>query len=234
MSSQSFHIGFLVFPDVTQLDLAGPFEVFARMPGSELHLIGKRLDPVTSDSGLRLLPTATFETAPTLDVICVPGGPGVDDLLEDEATLDFLRRSAAEARYVTSVCTGSLVLGAAGLLAGKRAASHWMSRHLLEAFGAEPLALRTVTDGNLITGGGVTAGIDFALKMVAKVLGDELAQEIQLAIEYDPAPPFDSGSPATAEPELVERLTRRASHMAARREKVRRAAEKLALSQPAA
>lgn len=234
MSSQSFHIGFLVFPNLTQLDLAGPFEVFARMPGSTLHLIGKSLDPVTADSGLRLLPTATFETAPTLDVICVPGGPGVDDLLEDEATLDYLRRSAAEARYVTSVCTGSLVLGAAGLLAGKRAASHWMSRHLLEAFGAEPLALRTVTDGNLITGGGVTAGIDFALKVVAKVRGDELAREIQLAIEYDPAPPFDSGSPATAAPELVERQTRRASHMAARTEKVRRAAAKLALSQPAA
>ncbi len=224
MSSQSFHIGFLVFPKITQLDLAGPFEVFARMPDSALHLIGKSLEPVTADSGLRLLPTVTFETAPTLDVVCVPGGPGVDDLLEDEPTLDYLRHNAAKARYVTSVCTGSLVLGAAGLLVGKRAASHWMSRHLLEAFGAQPLALRTVTDGRLITGGCVTAGIDFALKVVAKVCGDELAREIQLAIEYDPAPPFD--------PELVERLTRRTSHMTARTEKVRRAAEKLALSRP--
>jgi cyclohexyl-isocyanide hydratase len=155
-------VGLLLFPRLTQLDLTGPFEVFSRTPGVTVHLIWKSLDPVTSDSGMSITPTATFADAPPLDIICVPGGPGVAELMEDDETLAFLRQCAENADYVTSVCTGSLVLGAAGLLTGKRATCHWMSRDLLPHFGAEAIDARIVRDGNTITGGGVTAGIDFA------------------------------------------------------------------------
>lgn len=206
MTETAFHVGFLLFPRLTQLDLAGPWEVFARAPGAELHLVWKSLDPVTADSGLRLLPTATFAQAPPFDLLCVPGGPGQVELMEDAEVLDFLRRQAAGARFVTSVCTGALVLAAAGLLAGRRAASHWASRDQLALFGAVPVAERVVADGALITGGGVTAGIDFALDVVARIWGPEIAQAIQLGIEYDPAPPFAAGSPATAPAAVVERV----------------------------
>ena len=203
MSESGFRVGLLLFPGITQLDMTGPYEVFSRMPGSRVDVIWKDREPVRSDQGLALVPTARFDDVGDLDLVCVPGGPGVAALLEDEVVLDFLRRSAGNARYMTSVCTGALVLGAAGLLRGKRATTHWMSRELLAPFGAEPVQERVVRDGSIITGGGVTAGIDFALTVVAEVAGEAAARGVQLAIEYDPAPPFRSGSPAVADPELV-------------------------------
>ena len=178
---------------MTQLDLTGPFEVFTRLPDAQVLLLWKTLEPVEADTGLRLLPYATLRDCPPLDVVCVPGGPGVNALMEDAEVLAWLRQQADQARYVSSVCTGSLVLGAAGLLRGKRATSHWGARDLLAAFGATPTAGRVVRDGNLFTGGGVTAGIDFALTMVAELAGPQVAQAIQLQIEYAPAPPFDCG-----------------------------------------
>ena len=230
MTGQSFTIGLLLFPRLTQLDLTGPFEVFKRMPGATVHLIWKDLEPIHADSGLGLLPTTTMADCPPLDVICVPGGPGVAELMEDAAVLDFLRKAAANAQYVTSVCTGSLVLGAAGLLKGKRATSHWMSRDLLKSFGAEPVAERVVTDGNVITGGGVTAGIDFGLAIAGAAFGRKVAEAIQLSIEYDPHPPFDAGSPRTAEPALVKDVSARsAARQQERLAIVQRAAARIGL-----
>lgn len=219
MSSAPFHVGLLLFPDITQLDMTGPYEVFTRLPGARVDVIWKSRDPVRSDHGLALVPTATFDEIDALDLVCVPGGPGVGPLLEDAATLAFLRRIAASARYVTSVCTGALVLGAAGLLHGRRATTHWMSLELLAPFGATPVAERVVRDGNVITGGGVTAGIDFGLRVAAEVAGDEVAKQIQLQIEYDPQPPFNSGHPRSADPALVEKLQKLAEPMQAERRK---------------
>jgi len=198
-----FQIGLLLFPNLTQLDLTGPYEVFTRFPDTDVHLLWKTLDPVTAGGGMRLLPTATFAESPRLDLLCVPGGAGMNALLSDEETLEFVRRQASGARYVTSVCTGSLVLGAAGLLHGKRATTHWMSLPMLAAFDCEPVAERVVVDGNIVTGGGVTAGIDFALTVAGELLGAEAAQQIQLGIEYNPDPPFDAGSPERAAPSVV-------------------------------
>lgn len=200
----TLHIGFLVFSRVQQLDLTGPHDVFASVPGATVHLIGKTLDPVRASSGLLLTPTITFSDCPTLDVLCVPGGAGVGDLMEDDATLDFIRQQAANARFVTSVCTGSLVLGAAGLLRGRRATTHWAFHHLIESFGAIPVKERVVQDGNLMTGGGVTAGIDFALTLLTGLIGETEAQAIQLQLEYAPAPPFNSGTPDTAPKAVVD------------------------------
>jgi len=201
------HIGFLLFPGTTQLDLTGPYEVFARLPGAQTYLVWKTLDPVRSEHGLELLPTVGFDTCPELDLLCVPGGPGVNELLTDATVLAFLRRQAGRARWVTAVCTGSLVLGAAGLLRGRRATTHWMSLDMLRAFGAEPVDERVVVDGNLVTGGGVTAGLDFALTLAAEIAGREVAEAIQLAIQYDPHPPLDAGTPQRA-PAAVVAATR--------------------------
>ena len=198
-----FQIGLLLFPNVTQLDMTGPYEVFIKFPDAKVHLIWKTLDPVTAAGGMRLLPSATFADCPQLDLVCVPGGAGMNALLNDDEVLDFLRRQASGARYITSVCTGSLVLGAAGLLRGRRATTHWMSLTMLAAFGCEPVAERVVVDGNVITGGGVTAGIDFALTVAGELLGAEAAERIQLGMEYDPHPPFDAGSPERAEASVV-------------------------------
>ena len=198
-----FLIGLLLFPNLTQLDMTGPYEVFTKFPDTNVHLIWKTLEPVKAGGGMQILPTTTFAESPQLDLICIPGGAGMNPLLNDEETLAFVRRQAAGARYVTSVCTGSLVLGAAGLLRGKRATSHWMSLPMLAAFGCEPVAERVVVDGNVITGGGVTAGIDFALTVAGEHLGAEAARKIQLGMEYDPRPPFDSGSPERADPAMV-------------------------------
>lgn len=198
-----FQIGLLLFPNLTQLDLTGPYEVFTRFLDTDVHLPWKTLDPVSAAGGMRLLPTVTFDACPQLDLVCVPGGPGMNALLNDGETLDFVRRQAPGARYVTSVCTGSLVLGAAGLLRGKRATTHWMSLPMLATFGCEPVAERVVVDGNLITGGGVTAGIDFALTVAGEWFGTATARRIQLGIEYDPRPPFDSGAPERADASLV-------------------------------
>ncbi|MBM3642920.1 MAG: DJ-1/PfpI family protein [Alphaproteobacteria bacterium] len=206
MSDKPFEIGFLLFPNLTQLDLTGPYEVLSALPGSRTHLVWKDRSPVAAGGGLQLVPSATFADCPQLDLICVPGGVGVSAVMEDADALAFVRRQAAGARYVTSVCTGALVLGAAGLLRGKRATTHWMSRRFLPNFGAIRVDERVVRDGNLFTGGGVTAGIDFGLVVAAEVAGPEVAQAIQLRIEYAPAPPFDSGSPERAPKPLVERL----------------------------
>jgi cyclohexyl-isocyanide hydratase len=202
----SCQIGFLLFPGLTQLDLTGPAQILGRMPGSRVHLVWKSSSPVATDVGFTINPTATFATCPQLDVLCVPGGFGIEPLLDDEETLDFLRRQGAHAKYVTSVCNGALVLGAAGLLRGYRSACHWMWRELLSCFGAEPVARRIVRDRNRISGGGVTAGIDFGLALAAELAGEEVAKMLQLAFEYDPQPPFDCGSPETAGPERVARL----------------------------
>lgn len=230
MTEQSISIGLLLFPKLTQLDMTGPFEVFSRIPGSRVHLIWKTQDMVMSDTGLSMLPTATFTDCPPLDVICVPGGPGVAELMEDDIVLDFLRAKAESAKYVTSVCTGSLVLAAAGLLKGKRATSHWTARPFLATLGATPVEKRVVMDGNVITGGGVTAGIDFALSIVGKEFGAAVAQGIQLAIEYDPHPPYNAGSPSTANPALVEDvMARSAKRQGDRRAIAERVAARLGL-----
>jgi cyclohexyl-isocyanide hydratase len=205
------HVGFLLFPNLTQLDFTGPFEVFARLPGAQLHLAAKSLEPLRSESGLELKPTTTLADCPRLDVLCVPGGRGVNATLDDAAYIEFVRRMAAEARWITSVCSGSLLLGAAGLLRGRRAACHWTSRDMLALFGALPQPDRVVIDGNIVTGGGVTAGIDFALRLIGEIAGERAAQAIQLAIEYDPQPPFDAGSPQRADPDLVQQVLDNAS-----------------------
>lgn len=199
-------IGLLVFPKVTQLDLTGPLQVFSSVPGAKVHLVWKRIEPVASDSVLTLTPTTSFADCPQLDVICVPGGAGTDDMVNDEETLQFLRSQAAGAKYITSVCTGSLVLGAAGLLKGYRAATHWTATEFLELYGATAARTRVCVDRNRVTGGGVTAGIDFALTLVSILIDRPTAQAIQLRLEYNPAPPFDSGSPDTAPPEILARL----------------------------
>jgi len=198
-----FQIGQLLFPNLTQLDMTGPYEVFTKFPDTDVHLVWKTLDPVTAGGGMQLLPSMTFADCPQLDLICVPGGAGTNPLVNDEETLDFVRRQAAGARYVTSVCSGSLVLGAAGLLKGRRATTHWMSHSMLAAFGCEPVNERVVVDGNVITGAGVTAGIDFALTVAGELLGAEAARKIQLGMEYDPKPPYDAGSPERADPAMV-------------------------------
>ena len=200
------HIGFLLFPHVTQLDLTGPAQILGRVPGARVHLLWKTRDPVVTDVGFTINPTTTFADCPQLDVLCVPGGFGIEFLLDDEETLGFLRRQGESARYVTSVCNGALVLGAAGLLRGYRSACHWLWRDYLPRYGAIPVAERIVRDRNRMSGGGVTAGIDFGLALAAEVAGEETARTLQLAFEYDPQPPFDCGSPETAGPERVARL----------------------------
>jgi cyclohexyl-isocyanide hydratase len=182
----SFRIGILIFPDIMQLDMTGPHEVFTKLPDAEVLLVWKALDPIVAGGGMRILPDVTYETCPELDLLCVPGGGGMNPLLNDPETLDFIRAKAVTARFVTSVCTGSLVLAAAGLLKGKRAACHWMSRDMLIEFGAIPDKSRVVIDGKFISGGGVTAGIDFGLTVAAKIFGEDIAKSIQLGIEYNP------------------------------------------------
>ncbi|WP_321935744.1 DJ-1/PfpI family protein [Paraburkholderia sp. J8-2] len=225
----ALQIGFLIFPSVQQLDLTGPYDVLASMPDTQARLIWKTLDPVRSSTGLMLTPDTTFDDCPPLDVICVPGGSGVSQLIPDDETLAFLRRQAGTARYVTSVCTGALVLGAAGLLRGRRATTHWAFHELLEPLGALPVKARVVRDGNVLTGGGITAGIDFALTLAAELIGDEAAQALQLELEYAPAPPFAAGDPASAPPAIVERLrAQTAASLAERARVVAAAAAKLA------
>lgn len=199
-----FHTGFVLFENLTQLDFTGPLQVLHRIPDSRTHLVARSLAPVPSDCGLSLVPTTTFEQCPPLDLLCVPGGFGVDQALHDPALMAFVRRQGLHARYVTSVCTGAFILGAAGLLQGRRATTHWAYHPLLARVGAVPTQGRVVRDGNVFTGGGVTAGIDFALRVVSEVAGETTAQSIQLAIEYDPHPPFNAGSPDTAPSEVTE------------------------------
>jgi cyclohexyl-isocyanide hydratase len=227
--SAPLQIGLVIFPKVTQLDLTGPVQVFSSVPDAKVHLIWKRIEPVPSDTVLTLTPTTTFADCPQLDVICVPGGFGTDDMVNDEEMLDFLRRQAKAAKYITSVCTGSLVLGAAGLLTGYRATTHWTAMDLLAQFGATPAKTRVCVDRNRITGGGVTAGIDFALTLVSIMIDRQTAEMIQLRLEYNPAPPFNSGSPDTAPPEILALMKEKIAPSRQRRnEATARAAARLA------
>ena len=226
--SMPLQIGLLIFPKLTQLDLTGPVQVFSSVPGANLHLIWKRIEPVASDSVLTLTPTITFADCPQCDVICVPGGVGSDDMVNDEEVLAFLRRQARGTKYITSVCTGSLVLGAAGLLRGYRAATHWTAREFLAPFGAIASNERVCVDRNRITGGGVTAGIDFALTLVAHLVDRKTAEAIQLRLEYNPAPPFSAGSPDTAPADVLAFINERiVPHKVRRGEAVARAAARL-------
>ena len=206
--SAPLSVGMVLFPGLTQLDLTGAYEVLARMPNTRVRLVASTLEPVRSEWGLTISPDATFGDAPALDVLCVPGGWGVNGRLDDEELLGFLRTRADHARYITSVCSGALLLGAAGLLRGYRATTHWLSLDLLPLLGAEAVRQRVVRDRNRVTGAGVTAGIDFGLALTAELFGPAAAQRIQLAIEYAPAPPFDSGSPDTAPDDIRHALGR--------------------------
>lgn len=230
MSERKLVIVFAVFPGVMQLDFTGPHQVFAALPGSEVTVASVAGGILESSTGLAFTGLRRLADIGACDVICVPGGRGVtDNALHDEAFLGELRRLAATARFVTSVCTGSLALGAAGLLSGKRAACHWAWRDALAIFGATPDPNRVVRDGNIVTGGGVTAGIDFALSLVAEIAGAEAAQAIQLQIEYAPAPPFDAGSPETAPPEILAQVREQnAATAPPRREAIEAAARRLA------
>ncbi|WMW57107.1 DJ-1/PfpI family protein [Agrobacterium pusense] len=210
--------GILCFPGVQQLDLTGPYEVFASARDTQVDLVWKTTEPIRASTGLWLTPDRAFEEAPAYDVICVPGGGGVNPLLTDKETLDFLRSQAATARFVTSVCTGSLVLGQAGLLAGKRAATHWNAMDFLQRFGANAVNERVVRDGSLITAGGVTSGIDFGLAVIAELMGQDEAEIIQLSLEYAPAPPFNAGLPGQARKEIVAAARQRMARSREERE----------------
>jgi cyclohexyl-isocyanide hydratase len=213
----------LLFPNLTQLDLTGPFEVLVRVPDAKVHLLWKTRDPVVADSGMAILPSATLSESPALDVVFVPGGGGVTPLLDDPEVLSFLRAQSERARYVTSVCTGSLLLGAAGLLRGYQATTHWAYMDLLSMVGAKPTKGRVVVDRNRVTGGGVTSGIDFALRLATLLSTEDAAKVIQLSIEYDPEPPY-RGHPDHAEPKHVEAVRRRfEAAYKARAEKLQRA-----------
>ena len=194
-----FNVGFVIFPEVTQLDFTGPLQVLTGLPQSAIHIVAKSEGPVASDTALRLLPTHSFATCPQLDLICIPGGSeGVAGAMVDRNTIAFVRGQASGAKYVTSVCTGAFVLGVAGLLKGRRATTHWAYADLLPLVGATHEKARVVKDGNVVTAGGVTSGIDFGLSIVAEIAGEATARRIQLGMEYDPAPPFDSGHPDRA------------------------------------
>ena len=194
----------LLLPGATQLDLTGPYEVLARLPGVRIELVAAGPDPVRTDRGLTIVPTVTRERAARADLLVVPGGPGVDDAIVDPDWVAFTASQAAGARWVFGICTGSLLLGAAGVLRGRRSGGHWQARDLLARFGATPSEERMTMDGKFFTSGGVTAGIDMALRLAAEIAGEETARRIQLQIEYDPEPPFRSGTPRLAAPETVE------------------------------
>lgn len=220
-------VAFLLYPNLTQLDLTGPAQVLSRLGNTTVHLVAKSRDPVPTDAGFSILPTGTYADVPRADVLCVPGGVSCVEVMEDDEALAWVRSVGEGAQWVTSVCTGSLILGAAGLLQDYRAASHWAWREHLALFGAEPVAERVVLDRNRVTGGGVTAGIDFALALTAAIRGEAHARMVQLALEYDPCPPFDSGSPDRAGPDLVGFYHKRMEALApGRGDRIRAAAER--------
>jgi cyclohexyl-isocyanide hydratase len=222
--TEPLHLAFLLFPDLTMLDLAGPAQVLSRLGDARLDFVAATRDPVMTDTGLAVLPTATFADVVRTDLLCIPGGMGIARVIEHDATMAWIAQVGGEARWVTSVCTGSLILGAAGLLRGHRAACHWAWAHMLPLFGAQAEAARVVTDRNRVTGGGVTAGIDFALTLMARLRGEAHARAVQLALEYDPAPPFDAGSPGKAGTQAVAAMRRRMDRLAPTREADLRAA----------
>lgn len=202
---QKHVIGLIFYPGMTSLDIVGPHQVFSALPGVELHRIWKTLDPITSDDGLVILPDTTFANCPPLDVICVGGGLEQQAVVDDPEVLQFLRKQGSTAQFITSVCGGSEFLAKAGLLEGYRAATHWGMREQLAKLGVEVGTERVVVDRNRITGGGVTAGIDFGLTIASILYGEETAKIVQLLLEYDPAPPFDAGSPEKAGSEIVNK-----------------------------
>jgi cyclohexyl-isocyanide hydratase len=229
------HIGSLLFEGVDQIDLTGPFEVLSRIPNSTYRLYGKTGEPVRDLKGLRLTPDATLVDAPPLDVLHVPGGFGQEALMEDAEVLAWISRQAAGAHSVFSVCTGALLCGAAGLLKGRRATTHWASFHLLPFFGAIPVNQRVVVDGNWVFAAGVTAGIDGALRLAAGLRGDAAAQAIQLYMVYAPEPPFDSGTPETAPAAILEQARQSVQGITAQREQTaRRVAARLGIDVPTA
>ncbi|MGJ5180936.1 DJ-1/PfpI family protein [Bradyrhizobium oligotrophicum] len=212
MTATPLEIGLLFFPGMTQLDVTGPFEVLARLPGARIHLLWKRIEPITSDVGLTLLPTTAFADCPRLDVLCVGGGPGQMALMDDLEVMTFVAKAGATARYVTSVCAGCFILAGAGLLDGYRSACHWLSRDQLAILGAIPVEDRIVVDRNRISGGGVTAGIDFAFQVAAALCGSDVAKRLQLMLEYDPNPPFDINE-RNAPPEMIAEIRASARSM---------------------
>ena len=220
MVSDDIHleIGLLAFEGLDQADLTGPFEVLARLPNCTTRIYAKTLDPVRDVKGLRLLPDATLAEAPQLDVLHVPGGYGQEAVMHDEVTLEWVRRQAGGARYILSVCTGALICGAAGLLTGRRATTHWSALHLLPLFGGVSVEQRVVIDGNMVFAAGVTSGFDGALRLAALLRGDDAARAIQLYLQYAPEPPFDSGTPAMAPPAVLEAARRSAAVITAQRE----------------
>ena len=224
-------IGSLLFEGLDQIDLTGPFEVFSRIPNSTYRVFGRTTAPVRDLRGLRLMADAALTEAPQLDLLHVPGGFGQEALMDDEDVLAWVRNQAAGVRCLFSVCTGALICGAAGLLKGRRATTHWASMHLLPFFGAIPVNKRVVTDGNLVCAAGVTAGIDGALQVAADFRGAEVAQAIQLGIAYAPEPPFNSGTPESAPPAVLERVQLSYQAVAEQREQTaRRVAERLGIS----
>jgi len=220
--ADDIRIAFLLFPHLTQLDLTGPAQVLSRVPGARVEYVAATLDPVPSDCGLSLVPTTTMSEARAADVLVVPGGDGAFDAMLDPDVVAFVRRQAEHATWITSVCTGAFVLGAAGLLAGRRATTHWASKPMLEAFGAQPVDARIVRDGAVVTAAGVSAGIDMALWLAGELAGQSAAEAIQLQIEYDPQPPFDHGSAERADAVVVTRA--RAAAEESRGARVTRAA----------
>ncbi len=216
-AGRHLHIGALIYPRMDQIDFTGPFEVLSRVPGSTFHVTWKEKRPVRDHKGLLLTPEEALDAIPPLDVLVIPGGPGQEDLMDDEVVLSFVRAQAARARCVFSVCTGALICGAAGLLKGARATTHWGAFDLLGYYGAIPVERRVVVDGKLVTAAGVTAGIDGALRVAAMLRGDRAAEEIQLGIEYAPEPPFRSGTPSSAPPEVLEAVRARISDLTLRR-----------------
>jgi cyclohexyl-isocyanide hydratase len=227
------HIGSLLFEGIDQIDLTGPFEVLSRISNSTYRIYGKTAEPVRDLRGLRLTPDAALSDAPRLDVLHVPGGFGQEALMEDDEVLTWLQRQAGGARSVFSVCTGALLCGAAGLLRGRRATTHWASFHLLPLFGAIAVNERVVVDGSWVFAAGVTAGIDGALRLAAELRGDDAARAIQLHMVYAPEPPFDSGTPETAPPAVLENARRSVASITAQREATaRRAAVRLGIAVP--
>jgi len=204
LSEKRIHIGALVFPQMDQIDLTGPFEVLSRLPNSNFHLLWKELTPLRDFRGFIITPEMTFADAPALDLLVVPGGFGQEALMDDDVVLKFIQAKAAIASYVFSICTGALLCGAAGLLRGVRSTTHWSAFHLLPYFGAIPVNARVVVDGKHVSAAGVTAGLDGALRVAVLMCGEQVAQQIQLGIEYAPDPPFRSGTPQTAPPEVLQ------------------------------
>lgn len=209
------NIVFVLFDNVTQLDFSGPVQFLSRLPGATTHVASKDGAAVTTDCGFAILPTTSFADCPQADILCVPGGHGVRQAIGDTTIVDFVRHQGKAATWVTSVCTGSFILGAAGLLQGKRATTHWAYTQLLPLFGAAFEQARVVRDGNLVTAGGVTSGIDFALELMAMAKGEDVARGVQLALEYDPAPPFEGGHPSRCSAPLVDELKQRIYDQAA-------------------